>query len=372
MRSYDVVIVGGGPAGSSCAWRLRRRGVEVAVLDTSNFPRDKVCAGWITPQVLEALAIEPAEYAGGRVLQPITGFRTSRLGGPDTETRFGGPVSYGIRRCEFDHYLLRRSGARLELGSPVSSIRRADARWIVNDEIETPMLVGAGGHFCPVARMLNANARDEPVVVAQEIEFPVMRAADRYPTGGDTPELFFCPDLCGYGWCFRKGAYLNIGFGRRDRHGFTAHLDGFVRFLQQQRKVPSEVPRGWRGHAYLLSGWSARQLVGDGVVLVGDAAGLAYPESGEGIRPAVESGLMAAEAIVAAGERYGREAFHSYTAWLTDRFGPSTRTARRRRPIPAFVLHSIAGWLLSRPRFARHVLLTRWFLHATQPALRLS
>jgi len=372
MRSYDVVIIGGGPAGSSCAWRLRQLGLEVAVVDKSNFPRDKVCAGWITPQVLEVLAIDPAEYAGGHVLQPITGFRTSRLGSPDTETRFGGAVSYGIRRCEFDHYLLRRSGARLELGRPVWTLRRAGDCWIVNDEITTPMLVGAGGHFCPVARMLNAHTRDEPVVVAQEIEFPLPpETADRYPTGGDTPELFFCPDLAGYGWCLRKGQYLNIGFGRQDRHRFPAQIDGFVRVLQQQRKVPRDLPRAWRGHAYLLSGWSSRQRVGDGVMLVGDAAGLAYAQSGEGIRPAVESGLMAAGAIVAARERYGREAFLSYQASLPDRFGHSGAAGVMRRRVPPLVLQSFAGWLLSRPWFARHVLLTRWFLHGTQPALRL-
>ena len=113
MDPCDVLIVGGGPAGSSCAWRLRGSGLDVAILDKAVFPRHKVCGGWITPAVLAELEIDPAEYGRGRVLQPITAFRTGSIGGPAIETLYGAPVSYGIRRCEFDDYLLRRSGARL-------------------------------------------------------------------------------------------------------------------------------------------------------------------------------------------------------------------------------------------------------------------
>src|SRR4051794_10908587 len=116
MPSCDVLIVGGGPAGSTCAWRLRRAGVDVLVLDAARFPRDKVCAGWITPQVVDELELDLAEYRQRRTLQEITGFRTGVVGGKrDTAITYGRPVSYAIRRCEFDHYLLGRSGARLEL-----------------------------------------------------------------------------------------------------------------------------------------------------------------------------------------------------------------------------------------------------------------
>ena len=74
--SCDVLIVGGGPAGSSCARQLRRAGLDVLILDKSQFPRDKVCAGWITPQVVEELQIDTRDYEQGRVLQPITSFIT--------------------------------------------------------------------------------------------------------------------------------------------------------------------------------------------------------------------------------------------------------------------------------------------------------
>ena len=110
---------------------------------------------------------------------------------------------------------------------------------------------------------------------------------------GDLPELYFCRDLRGYGWCFRKQDVLTVGIGRMDNHGLSQQCDDFIRFLKRTRNV--EVPgKGILGHAYWLYGHSERTIVDDAILLIGDAAGLAYPESGEGIRPAIESGLIAA------------------------------------------------------------------------------
>jgi len=62
MRRVEVLIVGGGPAGAACADELHRGGVECLVLEAQSFPRDKPCAGWITPRVWQELAVSPAEY----------------------------------------------------------------------------------------------------------------------------------------------------------------------------------------------------------------------------------------------------------------------------------------------------------------------
>ncbi len=79
------------------------------------------------------LRIDPDEYARGRVFQPITGFRTGMLGGARDRNRITtGPMSYGIRRCEFDQYLLERSGARVIDGEPLVSLEREGSRWLVN------------------------------------------------------------------------------------------------------------------------------------------------------------------------------------------------------------------------------------------------
>ena len=166
----DALVVGGGPAGSSCAWKLVQAGLDVLVLDKQVFPRDKVCAGWVTPPVMDVLQIDLEHYRRERVLQPITGFRTGLIDGLPVVTGYGHTVSYGIRRFEFDHYLLQHSQARVSLGEPLESIERVAGRWRVNRRIETPLLIGAGGHFCPVARHLGTSlGSTERVVAAQDL-----------------------------------------------------------------------------------------------------------------------------------------------------------------------------------------------------------
>jgi menaquinone-9 beta-reductase len=370
MIACDVLVIGGGPAGATCARMLQRAGADVVVLDRAVFPRDKVCAGWITPQVIAAAEIDVDEYRRSRTFQPITGFRTGVIGrGRDLATEYDRVVSYGIRRCEFDHYLLNRSGARLELGAAAATLRHDGAAWIVNEQISAPMLVGAAGHFCPVARHLNPHLTDAPVVVAQEAEFPLDDdASGAWMTNGEMPELYFSPDLKGYGWCFRKERCLNIGLGRLDRRSLPKATADFVAFLRARRRIPAQPPLRWRGHAYLVSAPPRRRIVGEGVLLVGDAAGLAYPSSGEGIRPAVESGVMAASAIVAANGRCTRAALQPYERQLQERFGlraashepPAWRTA---------VATAIAPALFDFPWFVRHQLLNRSFLRVSEPPL---
>jgi menaquinone-9 beta-reductase len=369
MESCDALIVGGGPAGSSCAWQLRQQGLDVMVMDKALFPRDKVCAGWITPAVVEALRLDTEDYGRQHVLQPITAFRTGLINGGDVETRYPTTVSYGIRRCELDDYLLQRSGARLRLGQPLKSLRRDGKQWIVNDVISTPLVIGAGGHFCPVARFMGAKlGADEPAIAAKEIEFEMSPAQrDDCKVQGDTPELYFCRDLKGYGWCFRKGSYLNIGLGREDNHRLSEQLKNFCDFLKQRGRISQDIPDHFHGHAYLLYGHAVRKQLDDGMLLVGDAAGLAYPQSGEGIRPAVESGLMAAATILAAQGDYHHQQLLPYASRLVARFGA---TAAPGGVGPAFLRNFLAGILLGNKWFTRHVVLDRWFLHTHQAAIQ--
>jgi geranylgeranyl reductase family protein len=373
METCDALIVGGGPAGSSCAWKLRRHGLDVMVLDKASFPRDKVCAGWITPAVVQALQLDIDAYASERVLQPITAFRTGLIDGGELETRYPGTVSYGIRRREFDDYLLQRSGARLLPGQPLESMERRDGRWLVNGAIMAPLIIGAGGHFCPVARFLGAKlGAGEPAVAAKEIEFEMDQAQRRdCRVRADMPELYFCRDLKGYGWCFRKGSYLNIGLGREGSHGLKDHLDHFCDFLRQRGRIPQDIPDRFRGHAYLLHGHAPRKLLDDGVLLIGDAAGLAYPQSGEGIRPAVESGLLAAAAVIEASGDYSSRQLATYAERLSARFGPAGASGGLLPDsVRNFLAGALAGTMMDSRWFTRHVVLDRWFLHSGQAAMQ--
>lgn len=356
----DVAIVGGGPAGSACARELVRSGFDVIVLDKARFPRDKTCAGWITPEVVAELDLDLDDYARGRTLQPIRAFRTTVQGGREVRTDFGRTVSWGIRRTEFDRYLLERTGARRLESTPVRTLARTRDRWWINGTIEARLLVGAGGHFCPVARRLNGGGRTESIVVARECEVRMSPAqAARCRVGPDEPTLVFSHDLKGYGWVFRKGDWINIGLGRQDREGLPAHVARFVATLPALGLEASVGSGAWHGHAYLLYGGGRRRLVDDGVVLVGDAAGLAYPMSGEGILTAIVSGSIAARVMAEAAGDTGRERLLAYERGLRERFG----RPRRARALSASVRAATGRALFSTAWFTRHVLLSRWFLH---------
>ena len=349
---YDVAIVGGGPAGSACAWALRRAGAQVVVLDAARFPRQKVCAGWVTPRVFRALELDPEEYrATGLVLQDVRAFRTAVIGGRHAvATQYETVVSYAIRRVEFDDYLLRRAAVPVLDNTRVAAIRRDRDEWILNDRVAARTLVGAGGHFCPVARLLNPPTADRDIVVARELETPV--EGDTCEVDGLRPELFFCRDLDGYGWCVRKQAYVNIGFGRRGSREFQRHVAEFAEWLRTFVRLPEHVVdwRTWKGHAYRLRR-PGPQVAADGVLLVGDAAGLAWPESGEGIAPAVESGIAAARLIAALGSERERDARRSY-AGIVSPAAPGWHV-----PMPA----AVSRTLLRVPAVAR-LALDRWFL----------
>lgn len=371
MRSCDVLIVGGGPAGSSCAWALRSSGLDVVVLDKASFPRDKICGGWITPFVLNALQINPLEYSKGRTLQAISAFRVSCLGQSENVLRYDEPVSYGIRRREFDEYLLRRCGADVRENTPLKDIERTAGGWIVNGEFQARLLIGGGGHFCPVARFVGGRLTETPVV-AQEIEFPMDQEQSALcRVSAEAPELYFSRDLQGYGWCFRKDNFLNIGLGRLDQHKLSEHVAGFVEQLRQEGRISFDLPRRFAGHAYLLYGFSPRKIVDDGLMLIGDSAGLAYAQSGEGIRPAVESGLLAADVVLAAKGDYSATGLRGYSALLRERFGRQAGAAEMTAKfLPRGLRNWIARALLKNEQFCRRVVVENWFLRVNDRPLR--
>jgi geranylgeranyl reductase family protein len=357
MIRCDALIVGGGPAGSTCARLLRLAGWDVLLLDRAAFPRDKVCAGWITTEVFGLLHLDPSEYRdAGFTLQEISGFRTGVLHDRQVETRYPGIVSYSVRRCEFDTFLLRRAQVRVLEQTPLTRLRRAGDGWIANEDIRTPLVIGAGGHFCPVARHLQGDAGTTPPVVAKEAEYRL----EGRPTSvaPEVPELFFCRDLEGYGWCVRKGDYVNVGIGRRDSYDFGRQVSAFAAYLEQSDRAPGASRAKWRGHAYLASGTGSRPLADAGVLLIGDAAGLAYPESGEGIKPAIESACLAARTVIAARGRHGVDDLQPYATTMRRMHPPAWH------PPPALegVTTAIGRAMLRSALLTRHLVLDRWFL----------
>lgn len=293
METHDVVIVGGGPAGAACAWRLAQRGVDCVILDAQPFPRLKLCAGWVTPAVLSDVDIAPDAYPHGLVT--FTRLRVHVAG-----LRFSlSSVQHSIRRFEFDDWLVRRAGVPL-LNMDVRDIRRDNGQYIVAERFRCRHLVGAAGTKCPVYRLLfrdsNPRARElQTVTLEQELPYAW--------TDPDCHLWFFRQGLPGYAWYVPKAnGWLNIGIGamaaqlkargddiRRHWERFVAQLDraGLVRNV-------ALAPKGYS--YYLRADMDCVQR--DGALLAGDSAGLATRDLCEGIGPAVRSGLLAADAIL--------------------------------------------------------------------------
>jgi menaquinone-9 beta-reductase len=300
----DVVVVGGGPAGSTCARFLVRGGARVAVVDRAGFPRVKLCAGWLSTPIWDALGLSAGDYPGG-----LWEWRTChiRYGGEDRALACRG---WFIRRFEFDDFLLRGSGADLHLGVSIREIERdTDGLWSVGG-LRARHLVGAGGTHCPVARLCTPPRPSGPVGV-QEHEFRADPAAiARTRIGGDgEPELLLHEDLRGYSWNVPKTDWLNVGAGTVDPNEVRAAWQKARGYFYDTGHVPAEAgPEldAMKGHSYFL--YDPAHLEGaaradadgkGGVYLCGDSLGLAQPLTAEGILPAVISGRTLAEAILA-------------------------------------------------------------------------
>ncbi len=308
MTKTDVIIVGGGPAGSSCAWQLRRRGIECLILDKAPFPRAKLCAGWITPAVVADLELDVRTYP-----HRFLTFRTMRMHLRGIPLRSHSP-QHSIRRVEFDDWLLRRSGADV-IRHEVKRIERRADRYVIDGRFACTALVGAGGTACPVYRSLfrtlNPRARSRQVAVLEQ-ELPYSWQ------DGDCHLWFFDKGLPGYSWYVPKeDGYLNLGIGalsqRLQQQGVSLrqHWDFFVARLRRRGLIDSGLALAPQGYSYYLRD-GAQSLQCDSAYLIGDAAGLATRDMGEGIGPAVRSGILAAKAI-ADGNHYRLDAVSRFS-----------------------------------------------------------
>lgn len=289
---YDAIIVGGGPAGSTCARTLVAAGARVAVVDRAEFPRVKLCAGWLSPPFWDVIGQSPRAYPRG-----LWEWTTCHVAFRGKQFAMPGH-GWFIRRIELDDWLLRTSGAELFLGENVKEIQKIDGVWHVG-ALRGKALVGAGGTHCPVARML-APARPRRAVGVQELELQTdLHAVARTRMGKDgEPELLLFDDISGYGWNVPKRDWLNVGCGTLDA---TRVRDAWQDTRAKLRTVPDEAKPQLdhvKGHSYFL--FDPVHLASaerDGAYLVGDSLGLAHPITAEGIVPAALSGKHAAQAI---------------------------------------------------------------------------
>jgi menaquinone-9 beta-reductase len=292
MRKVDAIVVGGGPAGSACATRLVDAGIDCLVLDRESFPRLKLCAGWVTPEAVEDLALDPEIYPHSFLTFDELIFHLGPF------TRAVGAKQHSIRRIEFDAWLLERSGAPVE----THNVRRIDVDddgYTIDDAFRCRWVIGAGGTRCPVYRTLFRSVHERP----ERLQAAVLEEEFPFDGAGETCHLWFCRDkLPGYSWYVPKaGGHLNVGVG-----GISTKLKARGQTIRQHwETVTADVgslgvgKRGWDpgGYTYYCRPPVERVRLGN-AFLCGDAAGLATRDLFEGIGPAVRSGQRAADAII--------------------------------------------------------------------------
>jgi geranylgeranyl reductase family protein len=296
-EKYDAIVVGAGPAGASAAYLLARAGHRVALVDKTSFPRDKLCGGGLTVRskkaferifcsqwndILEYKSAGLAFYYKKKFLNSLENYQSLHF----------------IYRCDFDHYLVKKAqdaGAELienfrisEIDSQNHVIHEKSGR-----QLQADFIIGADGIKSVVARQVFGQEFDRnKYAIAMEAEV----SRDQFKRHVTLPEIYYGSIKWGYGWVFPKKDKLTIGIA-----GLYKHNDDiksvFHQFLEQDLGLPTNLPM--KGY-YLPFGEFQQQLEKNNFMLIGDAAGLVDPITGEGIAFAMESGEMAAESIIKA------------------------------------------------------------------------
>ena len=289
-----MLVVGAGPAGSATALRLARAGANVLLVDRARFPRDKPCGGGLTGRALRHAPcdVDPV------VEHIVDRFRIRLRYGRGFTRRHATPLVLMTQRRRLDLHLVEQAvaaGADFRDGVRATEVRD-EGTGIVGLldgwPVRADTLVGADGANGIVAR---AAGLTNGIVngVALEANVPY-DALDREDIEGTAViELGVVPG--GYGWVFPKGDHANVGVGGWGSEG--PRLREHLARLTQQHGIDPAALRDRQGHRLPMRRAGAEPSRGR-VLLVGDAAGLVDPLSGDGIYEAFVSAELAADAIL--------------------------------------------------------------------------
>ncbi len=292
---YDAIVVGAGPAGSTAARECAARGLSVLLLDRVEFPRDKPCGGGVNVRAARLLPFDLAPVTE----RTISGVNVSLRGAHRFTRHFAAPLIYMTQRRRLDALLVEhamRAGVTFRERAPIQGVERNGVSVTVmagGEWFEGRALVAADGVNGRTAALAGLAVRRRMGVALE---------ANVTPAGGipadwtDTFGLDLGSIPGGYGWIFPRGDHLNIGVGGWPRYApsLRVRLHRLVRFY---RFDPADL-WGQRGY-HLPIRRPDTQLVHGNILLVGDAAGLLDPLTGDGIYAAILSGRAAANHLAA-------------------------------------------------------------------------
>jgi geranylgeranyl reductase family protein len=324
----DVAVVGGGPAGAAAAITLARAGRQVAIFDKATFPRDKCCGDGLTTgalRLLEDLGLDPGDVASWQPVEDVVVVSPSRREATFPLPRGRGSYAAVARRADLDAALLdvaRKAGAEVHEGAAIRGVaqdgERATLRFEGAGTVTAPYVVAADGMWSPTRKLAGAG---ESGYLG---EWHAFRQYFEHvgPRAGRELFVWFEPDLLpGYAWSFPlPGGRANVGFG-------IAREGGKVERVQDMKDLWPHLLA--RPHIAEVLGPDARPEAAHKawpiparidriarhrgrVLFAGDAVAADDVMTGEGIGQALRTGVLAAEAIVAAGPERPAQATADY------------------------------------------------------------
>lgn len=304
---HDLLVVGGGPAGATCARRAAQKGLDVAIIEKEKHPRRKACGGGFRPGLADLL-----DFDINPVIDKITCgshlFSPSRTKVICTKDMVTG---YTVKREVFDKYLLDKAveaGVELIIGEVVDITESTDSvkAQIKDDKpISGKFMVGADGVNSRVARSSGIKPRwkDDEIGLCIEARLPmsesdILRITEG-PYGPDRIciQIYFGKLDHGYAWLFPKNGEVSLGMGCLMPYaaGLRKAWDSFVAEISQLYGV--DVADAEETAMRVPLKGPIKRTITNRVLLVGDAAGFVSPATGEGICFAIETGQIAAETV---------------------------------------------------------------------------
>lgn len=314
VQTFDAIVMGAGPAGSTFVLTCKNSGLRIALIDKANFPRDKICGDAVSSVAKRILRqIDPKLEESLLAFAPKSNITKAKLYSPDFKTleiAFT-KVGHCIRRVDFDNWLLEKAlqnnDATFLSGVKVKTIQTDpnSVTVILEDGqiLNAPVIIGCDGAQSQVARQL-AGFR-----VDRKHHSGAVRQYYRNIKGltGDSLEVYFLKGyLPGYFWIFPLSNHeANVGFGMlsetiaRKKVDLKKSLNDIIQTIPEVRErfTEAEALEDVKGFGLTL-GSKKYPISGHRFLLCGDAANLVDPFSGEGIETAMESGKFAAETVM--------------------------------------------------------------------------
>jgi len=344
--THDLIIVGGGPAGATCARKAVQLGLDVLLLEKIHHPRRKACGGGVTLRVKDQLDFDFSSVVG----REQCGLRLFSPSGLVVENTREEVTGFNVRREDFDHLLLKKAeeaGAEVLQGVKVTDVSEESDGVVVSTDDgprKGKFLVGADGVNSTIARKTGIKTRwqDDEIVLCMEASVPMDSSDIERVFGGPNNrtliEIHFGALPHGYGWAFAKKEEISLGFGvlvseMKDLKGIWKM---FVSDFEKRNGVKCDLSEATAARVP-LSGF-IKNTCSKKIMLIGDAAGCVSPATGEGIYYSIESGKIAAEVTKEMLSGVSGVSMRTYHRRCRDAFGKDLGVAKS---LAGIMFHSI-------------------------------